>query len=278
MLGSDEVLTWSITNQGLQISVPDIKPAEHAFVYKISFVEQTAAIILDDLSYDVSPRDIVASIQTINHINGLSDTKIMLRVDGIVQDSSNINLSKDQQTSLKFKYSFTHIEDGLHIIEIGNDDLGFLKDKIETPRYGLGNQWKFKAGDNPAWSDPDLDDSDWQRVKLPGSWEDHSNYHEDNVFGWFRIRFLCSPEMADSELILKLGKIDDVDIAFVNGVQIGASGKMPPDFKTAWNQERNYSIPEHLLKPNQVNHIAVRVFDGLGGGGLTRGPIEIVKK
>ena len=36
------------------------------------------------------------------------------------------------------------------------------------------------------WKNPDLNDKTWQTVKLPATWEEHSNYTQDNVYGWYR--------------------------------------------------------------------------------------------
>jgi len=47
-------------------------------------------------------------------------------------------------------------------------------------------EWKFNKGDDTLWKNPGFDDASWQIVKLPAHWEDHSNYTEDNVYGWFR--------------------------------------------------------------------------------------------
>ena len=47
-------------------------------------------------------------------------------------------------------------------------------------------EWKFSKGDDLRWKDPAWNDVSWQNVNLPATWEEHSNYTEDNVFGWFR--------------------------------------------------------------------------------------------
>ncbi|MFW5839184.1 MAG: sugar-binding domain-containing protein [Planctomycetota bacterium] len=67
------------------------------------------------------------------------------------------------------------------------------------------------------------------------------------------------------DLQLHLGKIDDSDMTFFNGRQVGA--------KAGWNDLRQYTIPAELVKPGQENIIHVRVFDQYLGGGLY-GPAE----
>src|SRR5208283_5846077 len=47
-------------------------------------------------------------------------------------------------------------------------------------------EWKFMEGDDMKWKAPDYDDSGWQKVKLPATWQQHSNYKGENSFGWYR--------------------------------------------------------------------------------------------
>lgn len=37
----------------------------------------------------------------------------------------------------------------------------------------LDGPHKFSSGDNPAWSLPQYDDSTWQKITVPGSWQSH---------------------------------------------------------------------------------------------------------
>ena len=53
------------------------------------------------------------------------------------------------------------------------------------PRYGI---WAFSPGDESAWSAPDFDDSNWQRVKGGQDWREASNYTDRNATGWYRQR------------------------------------------------------------------------------------------
>jgi sialate O-acetylesterase len=68
-------------------------------------------------------------------------------------------------------------------------------------------------------------------------------------------------------MILSLGPIDDMDIAYVNGKPVGAH-----EVSGMWQAERNYDIPADLVKEG-INTIAVRVLDNrfktlLGSYGL----------
>jgi beta-galactosidase len=132
--------------------------------------------------------------------------------------------------------------------------------------------WRFKRGDDTNWKDPNLDESDWETVNLPDCWEHHSNYNDDNVFGWYRRRVEIPAAYKGQDVIFLLGKVDDVDEAFVNGVRIGGSGTFPPHYQTAYFVERSYTVSASLLKYDGTDVLAVRVFDGPGSGGIIDAP------
>ena len=129
-------------------------------------------------------------------------------------------------------------------------------------------QWRFQKGDDVAWKAPCFDDSQWQSVTLPDNWEHHSNYTDDNVYGWFRRRIEIPAECKGKDFDLLLGKVDDVDEAFLNGERIGGTGSFPPNFQTAFDVPRRYRVPASLVRGGGSDVLAVRVFDGYANGGI----------
>ena len=86
----------------------------------------------------------------------------------------------------------------------------------------------------PAWSDPALDTSQWQTMRLPQLWEEGGLPDYDGVV-WFRRTFELPADWAGRDLALSLGPIDDRDTTFVNGVRVGA--------KNQYDASRNYIVP-----------------------------------
>ncbi len=74
--------------------------------------------------------------------------------------------------------------------------------------------------------------------------------------------------MLGEDLSLHLGVIDDYDQVYVNGELVGQTGM---DKASPWSYERSYVIPAKLIKRG-ANVVAIRVFDGFGGGGLVPTP------
>lgn len=130
--------------------------------------------------------------------------------------------------------------------------------------------WRFHKGDDLGWSARDLDDSDWQTVMLPDTWEHHSGYTNDHAFGWFRRQLDIPEDCSGRDFELLLGRIDDVDEVWLNGTRIGGTGSFPPDYQTAWNTDRRYPVAASLVRGDGSDVLAVRVFDGTHDGGLCR--------
>lgn len=144
----------------------------------------------------------------------------------------------------------------------------------------LEGEWKFKVGDEPEWADKNFDDSNWKSIFVPGTWETRGWVDYDGM-AWYRLKFFIPKDFKSEKMVLVLGKIDDVDEAFLNGSKIGSTGDIYSarkyrNFGEEWSQFRGYYIPAGLLKPGQENTIAVRVYDGYLNGGIYEGPIGLV--
>lgn len=120
--------------------------------------------------------------------------------------------------------------------------------------------------DNPAkedWSAMDVDYSNWREAEVPGLWETKGLPGVDGIV-WYRKEFELLAEVAERGITLYLGRIDDSDETWINGVKVG-------EFKDQYDLERIYEIDADVLKPGK-NVIAVRIEDTGGGGGFWSGP------
>ncbi|MBN2132916.1 MAG: beta galactosidase jelly roll domain-containing protein, partial [Sedimentisphaerales bacterium] len=150
------------------------------------------------------------------------------------------------------------------------EDLPVLQEEQAgpSPLHVVEGEWRFRKGDDMNWKSPALDDGAWESVRLPASWERHSEYTEPNAYGWYRRKIVVPATRDGEDLLLALGKIDDVDQTFFNGVLIGSTGAFPPDYESRWQEDRLYRVPQNLVRFGRENVIAVRVYDGSGDGGL----------
>jgi sialate O-acetylesterase len=113
------------------------------------------------------------------------------------------------------------------------------------------------------WSNQDVVDTDWKSMKVPDNWENQSLLNFDGVV-WFRKTIDIPTDWQNKKLSLNLDLIDDNDITYFNGVEVGHTD--------GWNLARIYTIPASLAKAGKAV-ISVRVFDTGGGGGIYGNPL-----
>lgn len=140
----------------------------------------------------------------------------------------------------------------------------------------LNGLWKFALGDQQSWSKPNYDDSNWELIRVPTEWE-NDGFHDYDGFAWYRTRFDGAKIPRGVQCYLNMGYIDDADEVYLNGQLIGFSGTMPPNFKTAYNSERKYVIPQNFINYTGENVIAVRVFDAVLSGGIVDGHLGVYR-
>ena len=147
----------------------------------------------------------------------------------------------------------------------------------------LEGLWKFKTGDNKEWKQVSVDDKDWTKIFVPAYWETQG-YKDYDGFAWYRKTFKAPADLANKKLVLMMGKIDDLDEVYVNGQLVGSTGVIHDDpsrnthNNNEYDQFRGYFLPGGLIKTNEDNTIAVRVFDGYINGGIYQGPIGIISQ
>ena len=136
----------------------------------------------------------------------------------------------------------------------------------------LSGSWKFTVGDDINWKNPNIDDSDWDQLKVPACWE-KQGYDDYDGIAWYRKTFRLEPFKDKMKVYLLLGKIDDVDEVFLNGELIAKSGSFFPNFISSFDANRVYYVPKEKLKFNTENTLAIRVYDASGEGGIVSGKV-----
>ena len=117
----------------------------------------------------------------------------------------------------------------------------------------------------PLFATPQLDQSNWLPMNIPGQWEQSVLPNFDGI-AWLKTHFQLPQSWDASGATLSLGPIDDADITWVNGVEVGRTSR--------YDTKRVYSIPATLLQTGE-NTITVRVLDTGGGGGIYGAPEDL---
>lgn len=101
----------------------------------------------------------------------------------------------------------------------------------------------------------------------------------DSVGGFvvLRKRFDLRDSMPSLNLGLMLGRIVKADITYLNGSYLGSTGNFPPNKTNPWNINRNYPIPNELIK-RKGNELLVKIYFEPGRGGIFDAPIIANRK
>ena len=150
--------------------------------------------------------------------------------------------------------------------------------RAQETSFDLPQQWKFKKGDVPQWSEAAFDDKDWETIRVGKPWD-----RTYDGYGWYRLKLMVPKAWQSNELLQKyqhlnllLGAIDEADQAWFNGKLVGQTGSLEGENRRVnWNRSRVYQVPAGLVRWGKENVIAVRVHDQSGRGGLFRGPYQL---
>src|SRR5690606_14152086 len=90
---------------------------------------------------------------------------------------------------------------------------------------------------NHGFQDPEFKSEDWKKMTLPTIWED-AGLNVDGVV-WFSKEVNIPESWQGEDLLLSLGKINDYDITWFNGVRVGRG--------TDVSELRKYNIPNSIV-------------------------------
>ena len=142
------------------------------------------------------------------------------------------------------------------------------------PVMSLDGLWRFHPGDNPAWADPNFDDSQWPLLRSDRNWA-QQGYPGMYGFGWYRFAVVLPAGL--KEVSIKLPRINVSYELYANGILIGSFGGMPPNakFYSDSGQGKTFNLPANLASQQNIEFglrvwlpEAVRLQSG---GGPTEG-------
>ena len=145
------------------------------------------------------------------------------------------------------------------------DSLSKIKVRGSELRIEALQGTKFRNMPTELFKEPSFDDSNWPELQAPQLWEQQSIGELDGAV-WLRKTIQLAALDFNHEALVELAKIDDDDITYVNGIQVGSTNR--------WDAKRKYTIPAGLLRVGK-NVIAVRVMDNGGGGGIYGEPSDL---
>jgi sialate O-acetylesterase len=145
------------------------------------------------------------------------------------------------------------------------DSLSKLKLKGFDKKIEILQGAKIDALNAKSFKNEVINDSNWPELNQPELWEQQSLGEFDGVV-WLRKSIILSADEYKKTAVLELSTIDDDDVTYINGVEVGRTN--------SWNTFRKYTIPAGVLKEG-INVIAIRITDNGGGGGIYGNPEDL---
>lgn len=140
--------------------------------------------------------------------------------------------------------------------EISKMDLKIYEENNKIQRGKYERDLKNDKGFFQKWYEKFPTET--QKMKVPCSWHSTDLSNMDGIV-WFRTEFELPPNIGSSEGTLSLVMIDDKDITWINGVEIGKTD--------GYNKDRIYKISEGVLKSGK-NELVINVTDYARDGGI----------
>jgi hypothetical protein len=117
------------------------------------------------------------------------------------------------------------------------------------------------APPDPRWASPDLDDSTWPEIRVPALWNEVG-------YAWCRARVTIPEQWRGRKLRLIIGAVDDNDVTYLNGQEIGRT--------TGWDVPREYILPQNLIHWGAENLLTIMADNTWAGGGIYKPPVLLV--
>jgi len=92
---------------------------------------------------------------------------------------------------------------------------------------------------------------------------------------WYAKKVMIPANWSGEDLVFYCGAMSDWDVTYFNGTVIGRTGS---EEEGAHGAERRYTIPAELVKPGEINTLAVQVYCPGEKNGMYEGPLFLAKE
>ena len=122
------------------------------------------------------------------------------------------------------------------------------------PVASLDGLWRFHTGDNPAWADPNFDDSQWPLLRSDEAWS-QQGYKNYGGFAWYR--FTVAVPEGSRNWSIYLGPMETGYQLFVDGRLAGSYGPILNSWAYSASS-RAFAISPAAASAPRTFHIAIR--------------------
>ncbi|MBF0405845.1 MAG: hypothetical protein HQM10_00710 [Candidatus Riflebacteria bacterium] len=239
----------------------EINDANYPFIRHFAVVKDISSLPKEDIKggeWAVCDKSTVASFTAVGYFFAKQIYDELKVPVGLIHASWGGSNSETWTSREAFENSDEFKEMIAQMPQIDLDSISKLyieqKEKLVEKLQGS----KTNIADAVNYKEPLFNDSKWPELNVPELWENQELGDFDGVV-WFRKTMQISANDAGKAATIELSKIDDEDITYINGSEIGSI--------KIWDAKRKYTIPAGLLKEGK-NVIAIRIVDNGGGGGI----------
>jgi sialate O-acetylesterase len=150
----------------------------------------------------------------------------------------------------------------------------FLLNQLVTAQQLTVNRIVMMPGNKEEFKEIEFDDRFWKSVNSNSPWE-NEGFSDYDGFAWYRVHFTIQSILPNQWYTVSIGRLDDVDITYLNGEEIGRTGSFPPNYYTAYHVYREYIVSGNQFKTGE-NVLAIRVYDERLLGGWLEGRLELL--
>ena len=137
----------------------------------------------------------------------------------------------------------------------------------------IKKQQDFENQDNigfsEGWMNVEFDDSSWGKMDCPAEWSSIDEIGMLEGVLWMRKGIEIPDSWIGKDLSLELGPVDEMDITYINGVEVGTSRKI-----SNWNVPRIYKVPASLVNSGTLQ-LSIRIVNTNAQGGIFGHPNQL---
>lgn len=124
-------------------------------------------------------------------------------------------------------------------------------------------------GFSEGWMKTDFNDADWDLIPCPAEWSSIEDVGMLEGVLWMRKEIKIPQSWTGKDLNLELGPVDEMDITYINGVEVGTSRQI-----NNWNVPRYYQVPASLVSSGELQ-LAIRIVNINSQGGIFGHPEQL---
>lgn len=120
----------------------------------------------------------------------------------------------------------------------------------------ISREWRYTTVDNVSYFNSDTDTRSWKEIDLPSP----AIKSPESKVVWLHREVTLPESLKNRDISIFLGKIVANDETYCNGTLIGKTGRDKPDYFNAWNVDRSYFIPPHIVGEDGRLVFRIRVY------------------